>query len=142
VNADDWQRSKDLFSAAVALAEPEREPFLESQSDSTEVLQEVRSLLGTYQQSSDFLDDSTPEPSAPDAPIPSREPGKKELLRRLQALLERESKAHGDSFPSGPAISAADNHDESAVTELESLPQHIGSYKILRRLGEGGMGVA
>ena len=138
MNADDWQRSKDLFSAAVALAEPERELFLESQTESTEVLQEVRSLLGTYQQSSDFLDDPTPEPSAPGAPVPGREP-KKELLRRLQALLERESEAHFDSLQSSREISAANGHDEA---ELENLPQHIGSYKILRRLGEGGMGVA
>src|SRR5206468_2386674 len=107
-----------------------------------EVLQEVRSLLGTYQRSSDFLDDSTPEASSPYAPSPGREPGKRELLRRLQALLERESKSHTDSLLSGQAISPADDPDEAALAELEMLPQHIGSYKILRRLGEGGMGVA
>lgn len=42
-----WQRIKELFAAASALAPEQRDALLRAQSDDTELLDEVRSLLGS-----------------------------------------------------------------------------------------------
>jgi tetratricopeptide (TPR) repeat protein len=61
VNPNDWKRAKELFSAAIALDEPERGSYLDAQPESKEVIAEVRSLLAAYQESPDFLEGDSPE---------------------------------------------------------------------------------
>lgn len=68
MNPEGWKRAKDLFSAALGLPEAEREAFLEAQQDEREILDEVRSLLETYRDSPDFLENATPELAA-DLPV-------------------------------------------------------------------------
>ena len=60
VTSNDWKRVKELFTSVVALAEDERDSYLAAQSDSNEVLNEVRSLLSNYLESPDFLEGVTP----------------------------------------------------------------------------------
>jgi tetratricopeptide (TPR) repeat protein len=60
VNPEGWKRAKELFSAALGLPETEREAFLEAQRDEREILDEVRSLLATYRDSPDFLENAAP----------------------------------------------------------------------------------
>lgn len=142
VRSEEWERSKDLFSAAVGLAETERESFLGSQTDSPEVLEEVRSLLATWQESSDFLDPSAPGPSPSDAFPEAGDPAKRSLFRRLEALLESQSGLLEDSrFPVSTA-DAGDGEAEASSADTACPWEHLGPYKVLRRLGEGGMGVA
>lgn len=139
MRSEDWERSKELFSAAVALAEPEREPFLDSQADAPEVLEEVRSLLATWRESSDFLDHSVPGPGSSDAPLEEGDTAKRSLFHRLEALLENQS----DALERSPLPRTADDADsEAAQAETECPWSHLGPFRILRRLGEGGMGVA
>ena len=57
---EDWKRAKDLFSSALVLPETEREAFLAAQQDEWEILDDVRSLLATYRDSPDFLENATP----------------------------------------------------------------------------------
>jgi serine/threonine protein kinase len=61
MNPNDWDRAKQLFSTAVALDEGQRDSYLGSQPDSKEILNEVRSLLGAYLESPDFLEGAVPE---------------------------------------------------------------------------------
>jgi non-specific serine/threonine protein kinase/serine/threonine-protein kinase len=61
VTQEGWKRAKDLFSSALVLPETEREAFLAAQQDEREILDEVRSLLETYRDSPDFLENATPE---------------------------------------------------------------------------------
>jgi tetratricopeptide (TPR) repeat protein len=61
VTSNDWIRVKELFSAAIALAEDERDSYLAEQPDSYEVLSEVSSLLSNYLESPDFLEGETPQ---------------------------------------------------------------------------------
>jgi len=60
LNQEGWKRAKDLFSAALGLPETERKAFLEAQPDEQETLDEVRSLLESYRDSPDFLENAIP----------------------------------------------------------------------------------
>jgi len=61
VTPNDWIRVKELFSAVIALDEPERGSFLDAQPESKEVIAEVYSLLSAYQESPEFLEGETPQ---------------------------------------------------------------------------------
>jgi serine/threonine protein kinase/Tol biopolymer transport system component/tetratricopeptide (TPR) repeat protein len=52
-----WERAKDIFVAAIALAGTERESYLNEQcGGDVELRQEVESLLESYQETADFLE--------------------------------------------------------------------------------------
>ena len=85
-----WERSKALFTAAIALDEDERERFLlENCSDDAELFSELTELLASYDESSDFLTaaaiDQFPDLSPTERPL--LEAGKKlaqyEIVRPL-----------------------------------------------------------
>ncbi len=56
MDRNNWERAKQLFSAAIEQPEGEQERFLDQQGESAEVVEEARSLLANYLASPDFLD--------------------------------------------------------------------------------------
>ncbi|MEO5857742.1 MAG: protein kinase [Pyrinomonadaceae bacterium] len=70
----DWEKSKTLFAAAIALGESERERFLQERcSDNPELLRELTELLASYDESAEFLAeaaiDQFPDLAAPERPL-------------------------------------------------------------------------
>lgn len=140
MTSDQWKQAKELFSAAVALAAPEREPFLQAQTESSETITEVRSLLATYEESPDFLDQASPELLCKAVSASSGEDGQQRLLQRLKAVLADNRQPLSNSAVGGDW--EAGEFAESEVADYGVLPERIGPYRILRILGEGGMGIA
>ena len=144
MTSQEWTRAKELFSAAVALAEAERDSFLQSQTVSDSILEEVRALLAAYEESPDFLDE---DDSRLHLLTPALRRHIEELeLHGFEALLDHETD-HETAGCASPSMtngtnSRVEDFDESRLVEHESPPEHIGPYKIVRRLGEGGMGIA
>ncbi len=92
---DRWQQIQDVFNAAVERPAAERVAFLDTAcAADADLRREVESLLATYDEDPDFLED--PAGRVPEAPV----------ANEAQAMKGR----------------------------------RIGPYKVLRRLGEGGMG--
>jgi eukaryotic-like serine/threonine-protein kinase len=142
VTTKEWARAKELFSAAVALEEVERESFLQSQPDPPETLNEVRSLLAAYKESPDFLDDATLELSV-EPSLPPQSNGEQKLLLRLGALLHAGTVGGQSNPKSADSVNPARNNPAcSGVVDGKCVPKHIGPYRIIRSIGEGGMGIA
>ena len=137
---EEWGRAKELFSTALALAEAERELFLQSQTDSDSTLEEVRALLAAYEESPDFLDEATSRLHLP-APVLWGNTGERELLHGFEALLDHERRGHASGSMTDGGNSVVDAFNGASLVEHETSPEHVGPYKIVRRLGEGGMGV-
>lgn len=142
MTSDQWRHVKELFSEAVALAELERELFMQAQTDSPETLSEVRSLLATYAESPDFLDGAGPELPVQVSSIPQHEIGENKLLHRLEALLDYQNQRDTDSSSSCAIDCTGEDPADSGFADHGVPPAHIGPYRILHALGEGGMGIA
>jgi hypothetical protein len=132
VTTEEWERAKELFSAAVALEEVPREAFLQSQTDPAETLDEVRSLLAAYNDSPDFLDEAA-SGLLVEASLSARSSPEKRILLKLDALLH--PGPGDDSIPQlsiglNPARNDAsypDAFDHGAVPDL------IGPYRLVRQ---------
>ena len=115
MTAQEWRRAKEIFSTAIALAESERGLFIEVQPDPQAVLDEVRSLLITYQQSPDFLEGAAPElPPAmladgPAVPLAGRRIGAWQLIREI---------GQGGMGVVWEARRADDQYDQRAAVKL------------------------
>jgi len=140
VTSEEWARTKEIFSAAVALAEDERESFLQSQTVTDSILEEVRALLAAYEESPDFLDEATSRPHLITSAL--RRHIEELELHGIEALLDNETAGPGSSSLTDNTSPRVDDFDQSGSVGDESPPEHIGPYKIVGRLGEGGMGIA
>lgn len=69
----EWDRIKALFEAALRLPESERLSFLSLQTDPAVIVDEVQSLLTTYESSPEFLEGSSPK-LPPCDPLPDVAP--------------------------------------------------------------------
>ncbi len=62
------------------------------------------------------------------------------LRAQVESLLA--SAVQGDQFMSGTAAQAAGLADAAVLQAPQTIPAHIGRYRVIRLLGEGGMGSA
>jgi eukaryotic-like serine/threonine-protein kinase len=117
MTSDNWDRAKELFEAALELESSQRASFLAENCGEESIRRQVEELLINYQEAGSFLDDPvlTPAPNAP-SEIPREEasrphPEPEELLA------------------TATSVEAAD----------PMVGRHLGDYKIVRRIGQGGM---
>ncbi len=78
----DWGRLKELFEQALRVAPGERDFFLRALTGDPDILAELRSLLGVYEQSPEFLEGATPEASSIQ-PLTGRRIGPWKLTREI-----------------------------------------------------------
>jgi serine/threonine protein kinase/Tfp pilus assembly protein PilF len=121
-----WRKIDQLLSAALEREGAQRASFLSQACEGDEQLRaEVQRLIAAHQASSDFLE---PPSGATDAAEDLA------LRQELQSLLRSNQEAK--SLLASTVLKGTLSH------EHESLVGHrIGSYKLLRQIGHGGMGI-
>jgi serine/threonine protein kinase/tetratricopeptide (TPR) repeat protein len=111
---ESWNRVKALFDAALVLTPAERPDFLSRECDDDSIRREVMKLLANHEEAGDFL--STPAMN-PRVAIPREIP---------------DTAARKD-------LSSSDLNSQISSASMR-LGQALGNYRIVSRLGEGGMG--
>jgi serine/threonine protein kinase len=121
MNPDNWDRAKQLFEAALELDPSRRASFLAENCREEGLRLHVEKLLTNYQEAGSFLDDPVLNPSIspPNAP----------------AEIRTEEASH-------PRPQSADLPTTATGVEAEDpmVGRQCGAYKIVRRIGQGGMG--
>ena len=113
---DNWERAKQLFEMALELESSERQTFLTQNCDDEILRQQVEQLLLNYQQAGSLLDNPVADPQipGPSAKTPKPESG------------------GGKSGSGDLTVTSADLQDPL-------VGRHLGAYKLIRRVGHGGM---
>jgi eukaryotic-like serine/threonine-protein kinase len=111
---ESWKQVKVLFESALDLAPAQQADFLRENCPDEALRQEVAKLLDNHEQAEDFLSNPVLNP-------------------RIAIPREIPETAPGDEFTSTGSGAGA----SSAALRLG---QALGNYRILSRLGEGGMG--
>jgi len=119
ITPDNWDRAKELFEAALALDASQRTSFLAENCRDESLRQQVEKLLIDYQEAGSFLDDPVLNPGIP---TPNAAPK------------GRAEEASGPRPQSGELLTAT-----SAEAEDPMVGRHLGAYKLVRRVGQGGM---
>src|SRR6202521_65751 len=119
ITPDSWDRAKELFEAALALDASQRTSFLAEKCRDESLRQQVEKLLIDYQEAGSFLDDPVLNPGIP---TPNAAPK------------GRAEEASGPRPQSGELLTAT-----SAEAEDPMVGRHLGAYKLVRRVGQGGM---
>ena len=117
---NDWERAKELFEAALELDPSRRASFLTANCHEQGLQREVEKLLIDYQAAGNFLDDPALNSKTPDV-IGLCEIQMEEVFRPLP--------------PSEMHHATA----ESAEADDPMVNRRLGAYKLVRRLGQGGM---
>ena len=117
---DNWGRAKQLFEVALELEPSERQNFLAQNCDDEILRQQVEQLILNYQHAGSFLDNPVVDPQIP-GPDPSPKTPKPEL--------------GGGNSGSGDLTATA----TSAEIQDPMVGRHLGAYKLIRRVGQGGM---
>jgi len=117
---DNWDRAKELFEAALELDSSRRASFLAENCRDESLRQQIEKLLTNYQEAGDFLDDPILNPSIPAPRTPAGNQSEEALRLRLQ---------------SAELLVTA----TSAEVEDPMVGRQFGAYKLLRRIGQGGM---
>src|ERR1700676_378826 len=117
---DNWNRAKELFGAALELDSSQRAAFLAQNCREESLRQQVEKLLINYQEAGSFLDDPVLNPRIP-AP---------------NGLAEtRTEKSSSPIQQSAELLATA----TSAEAEDPMVGRQLGAYKLVRRVGQGGM---
>jgi len=117
---DNWDRAKELFEAALALGSAQRASFLGKNCHDENLRQQVERLLLNYQEAGSFLDDPALNPSIPASNTP--------------AGIRTEERPCPLPQPAELLATTA-----SAETEDPMVGRQFGAYKLVRRIGQGGM---
>ncbi len=117
MNANDWERAKELFEAALELEPSQRASFLAANCHEVSLQQQVEKLLIDYQAAGSFLD----YPALSSNSIGLAEIQMEEVFRPHEPLGEHSATA------------------KSSETEDPLINRHLGDYKLVRRVGRGGM---
>jgi eukaryotic-like serine/threonine-protein kinase len=120
ITSDNWERAKELFDSALELDSSERASFLAENCRDESLRQQVEKLLINYEEAGSFLNDPALNPSFP----------------VLNAPAESQTEEAGRQQPGlGELLATA----TSAETEDPMVGRHLGAYKLVRRVGQGGM---
>lgn len=117
---ENWERAKELFEAALELDSSQRTSFLAENCREESLRKQVEELLSNYQEAGTFLDDPALNPKIPPPSAPPM----------IQS--EDASRLHQQS---GELLATA----TSAEAEDPMVGRHLGAYKLVRRVGQGGM---
>ena len=117
---DNWDRAKELFEAALELDSSHRASFLAENCRDEGLRQQVEKLLTNYQEAGNFLDDPVLNPSIPAPYTPA------------------ESQPDGASRPRPQSVDLLATAT-SAEAEDPMVGRQLGAYKLVRRVGQGGM---
>jgi serine/threonine protein kinase len=120
MTSDNWDRAKELFEAALELDSSQRASFLAENCREEGLRQQVEKLLTNYQEAGNFLDDPVLNPSIPVPYAPA------------------DIQPDGASRPrpqSGDPLATA----TSAEAEDPMVGRQLGAYKLVKRVGQGGM---
>src|SRR5271165_5594697 len=116
-----WDRAKELFEAALELDSTQRASFLAENCRDESLRQQVEKLLINYEEAGSFLDNPALNPRIP-APNGGTE-------------IREEESSRLDSISVDLLVTAT-----SAEAEDPMVGRHLGDYKLVRRIGQGGMG--
>jgi eukaryotic-like serine/threonine-protein kinase len=120
MSASDWERAKELFEAALEVEPSERASFLAANCREVSVQQQVEKLLTDYQAAGNFLDNPALSSKIPNSTGPA-EIQIEEVFRSFLSSEEHYDRA------------------KSEETEDPMVNRRLGAYKLVRRVGRGGM---
>jgi serine/threonine protein kinase/tetratricopeptide (TPR) repeat protein len=127
---DRWERVKALFDLALSQEPVSRAAFLASVCADDDIRREVERLLECHQQSGDFLD------ALPLQNILT--PGQMllDLGQHKSAAVSQDAEA---AQPLDRETNAPPKNNKHADIEDAMINRRIGAYKLVRRIGSGGM---
>lgn len=113
---NDWERAKELFEAALELDPLQRASFLTANCHEQGLQREVEKLLVDYQAAGSFLDDPA---------LSSKTPNAIGLCKIMEEVFPPSEMHHATA--------------ESAEADDPMFGRRLGAYKLVRRVGKGGM---
>jgi len=121
IAGNNWEKVKQLFQAVLDLDPPKRADFLDQHCPDPDLRRQVEHLLSSYRRAGSFLEHPAIGPRA----TPSVTPAPDE---------EQTSNASPGSANSSATETATAAHADDPM-----VGRQFGAYKLIRRIGEGGM---
>src|SRR5215469_271284 len=121
MDPEKWERAKELFQATLDLDPSQRTSFLAENCADGDLRQQVEKLLISYQEAGTFLDDPVLESSIARS-------------RNSAPEIQAEEASRLPTKSVGLLTTAT-----GVGAEDPMIGRHLGDYKIVRRIGQGGM---